>query len=100
MRTSPCPCFTSRSATAVPWTRPETAVNEVRARFAPMVQRVDWSANRETVTVTGAGFIVEMRIDPQDVHVSGDIPLLGALLGRPLEAGLRQIVDRTFGKMT
>jgi hypothetical protein len=78
--------------------RLETAVNEVRARFATMVQRIDWSADRDAVTVTGAGFVVEMTVDDHEVHVSGDIPLLGALLGRPLEAGVKQIVQKTFGK--
>ena len=78
--------------------RLELAVQEVRARFAAMVQRVDWSPDRNSVTVTGGGFVVEMRVDAQEVHVSGDVPLLGALLGRPLEAGLRQIVQQTFGK--
>lgn len=74
------------------------AVDEVRARFGPAVRRVDWSADRSQVTVAGAGFVVEMRVDDQEVHVSGDIPLLGALFGRPLEAGVRQIIDQTFGK--
>src|SRR4051812_25688879 len=78
--------------------RLETAVGEVRARFAPMVQRVDWSADRNAVTVHGAGFVVEMRVDAHEVHVSGDIPLLGALFGKSFEAGVRQIVDQTFGK--
>ena len=78
--------------------RLETAVNEVRARFGAMVQRVNWSADRDAVTVTGAGFVVEMRVDATEVHVSGDVPLLGALLGRPFEAGVKQIVQQTFGK--
>jgi len=78
--------------------RLETAVNEVRARFATMVHRVDWSADRDAVTVTGTGFVIEMKVDAQEVQVSGDIPILGAMLGRPLEAGVRQIVQKTFGK--
>lgn len=78
--------------------RLEIAVNEVRTRFGTMVQRVDWSADRDAVTVTGAGFVAEMKVDAHEVHVSGDMPILGALLGRPLEAGLTQIVQKTFGK--
>jgi hypothetical protein len=78
--------------------RLETAVNEVRARFGAMVQRVDWSPDRNGVTVAGGGFVVEMHVDAQDVHVTGDIPLLGALFGKPLEAGVKQIVQKTFGK--
>jgi hypothetical protein len=74
------------------------AVEEVRGRFGPMVQRVDWSADRTAVTVAGGGVVVEMRVDPQDVHVSGDIPVLAALFGRSVEAGVKQIVQQTFAK--
>lgn len=78
--------------------RLETAVDEVRNRFGAVVQRVDWSADRNAVTVGGAGVVIEMRVDPQEVHVSGDVPLLASLLGKPLEAGVKQIVQQTFGK--
>ena len=78
--------------------RLESAVNEVRSRFGVAVQRVDWSGDRDAVTITGAGFVVSMRVDEHEVHVSGDIPLIGALLGKPLETGLKQIVQQTFGK--
>jgi hypothetical protein len=74
------------------------AVDEVKGRFGPMIQRVDWSAVGDAVTLQGTGFVVEMRVDAQDVHVSGDVPLIGALLGRSFESGVRQIVDQTFGK--
>jgi len=75
-----------------------TAVEDVRARFGLMVREVDWSAAGDSVTIRGNGFRVLMRVDPQDVHVEGDVPLLGALLGKPLEAGLKQIVHKSFGK--
>jgi hypothetical protein len=37
-----------------------------------------------------------MWVDAQEVHVSGDMPLLGRLLSGPLTAGLKQIVQQTF----
>ena len=46
----------------------------------------------------GTGFLVDMRIDAEHVHVSGDIPVLGALLGKTVENGVKQIVQQTFGK--
>jgi hypothetical protein len=76
----------------------ERAVAEVRSRFALLVQRVEWTEDRNGVTMSGTGFVVEMRVDAQNVHVTGDIPLLGQLLGGPLVAGLKQIVQRTFQK--
>ena len=74
------------------------AIDEARARFGPVIQKVEWSDDKSTVTASGGGFVVTMRVDDQDVHVSADSPLLGALLGKPLESGLRQIVQKTFGK--
>ncbi len=78
--------------------RLELAVNEVKGRFGQVVQRVDWSADRNTVTIAGAGVVIEMRVDPSEVHVSGDVPIIASLLGKPLEAGVKQIVQKAFGK--
>ena len=39
-----------------------------------------------------------MWVDAQVIHVTGDLPGLGGLLGGPLAAGLRQLVERTFRK--
>jgi hypothetical protein len=79
-------------------TRLEAAVTEVHRSFGPMIRRVEWAADRASVRIEGAGFWVEMRVDAQDVHATGDIPLLGGLLGGPLASGLKQIVQQTFQK--
>ena len=46
----------------------------------------------------GAGVRVEMWVDAQNVHATGDIPILGQLLGGPLASGLKQIVQQAFQK--
>ncbi len=79
-------------------TRLEAAVTEVSRSFGPMVRRVEWAADRAGVRIDGSGFWVEMRVDAQDVHATGDIPVLGGLLGGPLASGLKQIVQQTFQK--
>src|SRR5262249_28864165 len=61
--------------------RLETAVHEIRGLFGAMVQRAEWSADRNHVRIDGAGFWVEMTVDEQHVHASGDILFLGNLLG-------------------
>ena len=76
----------------------ETAVYEVQHRFRMLVQHVEWSADRRWVRLDGTGFWVELWVDAQEVHVSGDIALLGGLLGGPLATGLNQIVQQTFQK--
>jgi len=76
----------------------ETAVHEVQHRFRTLVQHVEWSADRSWVRLNGTGFWVELWVDAQEVHASGDIALLGRLLGGPLAMGLKQIVQQTFQK--
>jgi hypothetical protein len=78
--------------------RLEAAVTEVHRNFGPMIRRVDWAGDRTGVRIDGTGFWVEMRVDAQDVHATGDIPILGGLLGGPLASGLKQIVQETFQK--
>jgi hypothetical protein len=76
----------------------ETAVREVHSRFQALVRRVEWSADRQQVRLDGVGFWVEMCVDTEEVHVSGDMPLLGGLLGSPVADSLKQIMQRTFQK--
>jgi len=76
----------------------ETAVHKVNSQFKTLVRQVTWSADRTQVRLDGVGFWVEMWVDVQEVHASGDIPLLGGLLGSPVVAGLKQIMQQTFRK--
>jgi len=75
----------------------ERAVHEVTNQFGG-VRRVEWAGDRAGWKLEGAGVRVEMWIDAQDVHATGDIPILGELLGGPLAAGLKQIVQQAFQK--
>jgi hypothetical protein len=79
-------------------TRLELTVNEVRARFGALVQRVDWAADRNTVILAGTGFLIEIRVDAQDLHLTGDLPILGAIFGNAFASGLKQIIGKTFQK--
>jgi hypothetical protein len=79
-------------------TQLETVVHQVQSRFGAMVQRIDWSADREAVKLYGTGFEVEMRVDAQEVHVTADLLFLSGLLGSPFLAGLKSIVEQSFPK--
>src|SRR5688500_10555339 len=74
------------------------SVNELTAKFGSMIQRVEWATDRGRVKLSGVGFWLEMSVDGQALHATGDIPMLGRLLSGPLVSGLRQIVERTFHK--
>jgi hypothetical protein len=78
--------------------RLEAAVNEVRKLFGALVQHVVWSTDRTQVRIDGAGFWVELVVDAESVHATGDIPMLGGLLGGPLAAGLKRIMQQTIPK--
>jgi hypothetical protein len=80
----------------------ESAVTDVQRQFAVAVQRVTWNADRTAVNLTGPGVVVDLRIDTQHVHATGDIPILGALLGsnvgQRLSQGIRGILSKNFPK--
>jgi hypothetical protein len=76
--------------------RLEAVVREASDRFG--LHRVEWSADRHRVRLEGLGARIEMWVDPQLVHVTGDLPGLGGLLGGPLAEGLKQIVGQVFRK--
>ncbi len=76
----------------------EKAVDEVRAKLGPMVRGVEWAADRDSVRLSGTGFKADLRVDPQEIHVAMDVPVLGSLLGSPIAAGLKDILQKTFHK--
>jgi hypothetical protein len=78
--------------------RLETAVDKVHRQFGPLVRQVTWSADRNRVRLDGVGFWVELWVDAYEVHASGDIPLLGGLLGSPIATRLKQILQGSFQK--
>jgi hypothetical protein len=64
----------------------------------PDLRHVLWAADRNRVKLEGVGVWVEMWVDAQIVHATGDIRILGELLGGPLASGLKQVVQQTFQK--
>jgi Putative polyhydroxyalkanoic acid system protein (PHA_gran_rgn) len=78
--------------------RLKTAVAKINSQFGTMVRQIAWSADHSRVRLDGVGFWVELWVDAQEVHASGDIPLLGGLLGSPLDTSLKQLLEQTFQK--
>ena len=73
-------------------------VADVHAKFGTFVQRVEWSTDQEQVKILGKGFNIDMRVDAESVHVAGDIEFLGGLLGNPVVAGLKSLIQNNFQK--
>jgi hypothetical protein len=78
--------------------RLETAVHELSTKFGALVRSVEWAADRHRVKLEGVGFWAELSVDAVAVHVTGDAPTLGRLLGGRLGSRLKQIVEHTFRK--
>ena len=76
----------------------ESVVQQVEGLFGMMIRRIMWSPDRSEVRLDGIGFWIEMSVDDVLLHVSGDMPLLGHLLGSRVSTGVQQIVQKTFQK--
>jgi len=76
----------------------EITVHRLSGQFGGLVHRTEWTPDRQRVKLEGVGFRVEMWVDAQAVHATGDIPVLGQLFGGQLAEGLKQIVQQTFQK--
>ncbi len=76
--------------------RLETVVQEASSRLG--LRQVEWSADRRRVQLHGLGARVDMWVDAEVIHVTGDLPGLGGLLSGPMASGLRQLLERTFRK--
>jgi hypothetical protein len=74
----------------------EATVNQITGQFRSFVRRVEWDAERNRAKLHGVGFLIEMWVDAQAVHATGDIAILGGLLGSSLASGLKQIMQVTF----
>jgi hypothetical protein len=75
-----------------------TTVDQVSGQLGALVRRVQWTADRDRVKLEGVGFWVEIWVDSQAVHATGDVPLLGALLGGSPGTQLTRILQQTFQK--
>ncbi len=75
----------------------EKGITEARTKFAIWIHRVDWSADRTSAKLSGMGFVVEMWVDAQEVHATGDLPAFARLLEAPLKAFLRQTFQKRLG---
>jgi hypothetical protein len=73
-------------------------VSQVQAKFGPLVERVEWNTARDQVKLLAVGGQLDLRVDPLDLHLEADIPLVSRLLSQPLIAGLKGLLEQTFQK--
>ena len=78
--------------------RLEESVRQAQAQFGAMIQRVEWSSDRNHVHLAGTGFTARVWVDPSHVHAVVDVPILASLLGAPVVAGLKGLLENNFQK--
>src|SRR5215213_6222210 len=78
--------------------RLESTLADFQSKFGMMITRTEWSTDRNQAKIFGRGFELDLRIDPTDLHVTGDIPLVSKLLGQPIMKALKSSLERTFQK--
>ena len=81
--------------------RLDAAVADVQTKFAAVVKNVTWSPERDAVTLTGPGVVVDLKVDAEHVHATGDVPLLNLLgsgFGKRISDGIRGALTRHFPK--
>ena len=71
--------------------RLEAGVQQAQSMLGVLLQQTTWSDDRQRVKLVGPGAEVEMWVDAQEVHVTGNVPFLGPLLG-----GLKGMLQHTF----
>ena len=76
--------------------RLEKTVGDVTSRFGGMVKEVKWATDRKSVNVVGTGFTAAVRVDAQDVHVEGDVAMLGGMFGGQLVERFKQLLSERF----
>jgi hypothetical protein len=78
----------------------ERSLEQVRTQYGAMIHRIDWSPDRNAVKLTASGgVVVDLRVDPTDVHVTAELPGLLGMLASPLLLGVRGIVEKEFKQL-
>jgi hypothetical protein len=78
--------------------RLEETVRDVQTRFGGMIHKVDWSPDRNSVTLAGTGFTGRVWVDAQEVHAVEEVPILGQLFAAPVVASLKGLLEQRFPK--
>jgi len=78
--------------------RLELAVERISGQSGALVKRIEWSEHRERVKLHGVGFWAELWVDAISVYATGDIPVLGSLLGSRFGSALRDVLEQAFPK--
>ena len=76
-----------------------TVVGEAQSKMGRMINQVSWGADGRSVRLLGTGFNFDLRVVAEQVHVEGDVAILGGLFGGKIAEGLKRIVGERFKQL-
>ncbi len=72
------------------------SVDELQRNFHAVVERVEWSADRNGARIVARGFEVAIRVDDRAVHVEAEVPLWARWIGSSAVDGLKRLLQRNI----
>ncbi len=72
----------------------EAGISEALERYGSWVDRVDWSEDRHSATVSGSGYQVRLWYDERLFHAQGQIPLAWKVFEGAIRHHIRKVIDR------
>ncbi|MCA9074615.1 MAG: polyhydroxyalkanoic acid system family protein [Planctomycetaceae bacterium] len=76
----------------------EKTIADAQFKFGFMIDKVEWNADRTQADVTAKGAEIKAWVDPTEVHLTLDIPMLNKFLGGPIVQNLKGLVEDNFQK--
>ncbi len=70
----------------------EAGIEEAIGRFGSWIEEVDWSEDRQTATIRGAGYEVRLWYDERHLHASGQIPLAWKLIEPAVRGHIQRMI--------
>jgi hypothetical protein len=71
----------------------EKGITEAHAKHGHLIRHVDWSDDKTSATITGAGSEVRLWLDEESVHAKGHVPFFVKLL----EGQIRKFIEGSVG---
>ena len=70
----------------------EKGITSAAAQFGQFIKTVDWADDRTAARLGGPGFSVDLKVDAEAVHASGEVPFFV----RFMEGPIRKFVEQTL----
>ncbi len=70
----------------------EKGISAAQAQYGKYVKQVEWSDDRTSARLSGSGYSVDLRLDGESIHATGEVPFFV----RFLEGPIRKFVEQTL----